>query len=367
MTAYQPEVIVLGAGIVGMMTARELALSGLKVAVVEKSLPGREASRAAAGIISPLYPWRSPAELMALTLYSQRIFPVLVGDIRRDTGLEVDWINSGMVVFDEDELGPAQAWGRYNAQPVEYVEPENLRRLVPALANFPRPAIFLPTVAHLHASRLLRAIQESLFSLGVPIWQLTEISKLKIRDHKLEGLVSANGDDILCKKIVICTGAWSGELAEQSGLSLPVKPMLGQIIQYDAPPGLISRILLEDGFYVVARRNGNIVVGATLEDTGFDKTTSEHGLTELKDRAEQMLPLLSGVAVYRQWAGLRPATPDDLPYIGAHPDVDGLYFNTGHHRHGLTTGPASARLLADLLCERSPVLDPAPYAVHRVL
>ncbi len=116
MASYQPEVIVLGAGIAGMLTARELSLSGLRVALIDKNLPGREASRAAAGIISPLYPWRCASEMMALTLYSQRIYPVMLGDIRRDTGLEAEWINSGMVVFDEEELGPAQAWGRYNAQ-----------------------------------------------------------------------------------------------------------------------------------------------------------------------------------------------------------------------------------------------------------
>lgn len=359
------DVVIVGAGVLGLLTARELGRAGQSVVLIDRGQPGREASRASAGILSPLYPWRAAAPLQALAHWSQQYYPVLADDLRRETGLEPELTNSGMLVFDEAEQHVARAWARYGARPLDFLAPEQLAACEPGLAAAaPRAAVYLPTVAHIHSSRFLRALTESVFALGIPIRGDTKVDGLLQEGGRITGVSTQDGD-IHARAVAITAGAWSGELLRDSGIELDVYPVRGQVIQFDGPPGLLTRILLEDAKYIVPRRSGRLVVGSTVEDAGFDKETTETALEELKEAASRLLPALAGLPVQRQWSGLRPATRDDLPYIGEHPELAGLWLNTGHFRHGMTTAPASSRLMADLLLERGPILDPSVYRVGR--
>ncbi|HEX6929303.1 MAG TPA: glycine oxidase ThiO, partial [Gammaproteobacteria bacterium] len=353
--------IVVGAGIFGLLTARELGRNGLSVLIIEKGQPGREASRAAAGILSPLYPWRAQAPLQALAHWSQQYYPVLVDDLRRDTAIDPELVNSGMLVFGDDERQIAQAWARYSARPLDILQPRQVTVCEPALGGSrPRPAVFLPTVSHIHSSRFMRALTESVYGSGIPIREEVAVTGILSKDGRVAGVATAEGD-IPAERVVICAGAWSGGLLESVGVRGNIRPVKGQVIQFDGPPGLLSRVLLDRGCYIIPRRNGKIVVGSTLEETGFDRATTQEARDELQESAARVLPALGNLNVERHWCGLRPATRDELPYIGAHPELRGLYLNTGHFRHGLTTAPASARLLADVVLERSPILDPSEY------
>ena len=365
MTTQKPDVVIVGAGVFGLLTARELGRAGLSVLLVEKGQPGREASRASAGILSPLYPWRALAPLQALAHWSQQYYPVLVDDLRRDTAIDPELLNSGMLVFGEDERQVAQAWARYSARPLDILEPRQVVACEPALGgSSPRPAVFLPTVSHVHSSRLMRALTESVYGLGIPIREDLAVTGITTREGRVTGINTAEGE-IPTDRIVICAGAWSGELLEGLEVRGNVRPVKGQVIQFDGPPGLLSRILLDRGCYIIPRRDGSLVVGSTIEETGFDVSTTQEGRDQLQEAAARVLPALGNLSVQRHWAGLRPATRDELPYIGAHSELRGLYLNTGHFRHGLTTAPASARLLADIVLERSPILDPSEYRPTR--
>jgi len=361
MTRQKPDVIVVGAGVFGLLTARELSRAGLSVLIVEKARPGREASRASAGILSPLYPWRLRAPLQALAHWSQQYYPVLVDDLRRDSAIDPELVNSGMLVFGDDERQIAQAWARYSARPLDILDPAQVVTCEPALGgSAPASAVFLPTVSHVHSSRLMRALTESVYGSGVPIREDLAVAGLATRENRVVGVTTADGE-INADRVVICAGAWSGELLAPLGIRGDVRPMKGQVIQFDAPPGLLSRILLNRGCYVIPRRSGAIVVGSTVEDVGFDRDTTDAAREQLQESAARMLPALGNLNVERHWCGFRPATPDELPYIGEHSAIRGLYLNTGHFRHGLTTAPASARLLADIVLGRSPILDPGEY------
>lgn len=365
MRSEKADVIIVGAGIFGLLTARELKKAGLDVLLLDSGQPGREASRASAGILSPLYPWRVPAPVQALANWSQQYYPVLADDLRRETGLDPELTNSGMLVFDENEQQVALAWARYSARPLDYLDPTQLEACEPGLAgSLARHAVFLPTVAHIHSSRLMRALTESTYGNGIPIREETPVEEIRIKGGKVAGVRTPLGD-FDAERVIVSAGAWSGKLLAESGLKLDIRPVRGQIIQFDGPPGLLSRILLAEAKYILPRRSGRLVVGSTLEEAGFDKGTTEEGLEELRAAAVKLLPALESLPVQRQWAGLRPATQDDLPYIGLHPDVEGLYLNAGHFRHGMTTAPASARLLADMLLEKSPILDPSAYRPGR--
>lgn len=365
MTRQKPDVIVVGAGVFGLLTARELGRAGLSVLIVEKGQPGREASRASAGILSPLHPWRARAPLQALAHWSQQYYPVLVGDLRRETAIDPELVNSGMLVFGDDERQVAQAWARYSARPIELLDARQAVTCEPALATgSARPAIFLPTVSHVHSSRLMRALTESVYGSGIPIREDLAVTGISSKNGRVTGVTTAGGE-IAADRVVISAGAWSGELLAPLGIGAEVRPVKGQVIQFDGPAGLLSRILLDRECYVIPRRNGSIVVGATVEETGFDRATTDEAREHLQESAARLLPALANLKVERHWAGLRPATPDELPFIGEHSALRGLYLNTGHFRHGLTTAPASARLVADIILERSPILDPGEYRPGR--
>ncbi|HWP94151.1 MAG TPA: glycine oxidase ThiO [Gammaproteobacteria bacterium] len=355
-----PDVIVVGAGIIGLMTARELARSGLTVLLLERGQAGREASRAAGGILSPLYPWRCSGALTMLAQWSQSYYPVLADDLRRETGLDVELTPSGLLIFDPEEHVAAEAWARQHALPLDRIEPEALARCEPALAGVRRAALFLPTVAHIHNSKLLRALQESAMREGVPLRQYAEVTGFLTEGDRVTGVCTSEGR-LTAGSVVVACGAWAGQLLATLGIRLAVRPVRGQIIQFDGPPGLLGRILLDGGHYLLARRNGSLLAGSTVEEAGFDKAVTEVARAELAAAAARLLPLLAGAPIRRQWAGLRPASHDELPYIGPHPAWRGLFVNTGHFRNGLTIAPASARLLADLLLGRRPIVDPACY------
>lgn len=365
MAKQKSDVVIVGAGIFGLLTARELARAGLSVLLIDRGQPGREASRASAGILSPLYPWRVQAPLQALAHWSQQYYPVLVDDLRRETGIDPELQNTGMLVFGDDECQVARAWARYSARPLDVLESHQLPACEPALGGeLARRAVFLPTVSHVHSSRLLRALTESVYSLGVPIREDLAVTGFGSRDGRVTGVMTTDGV-FAADRVVVTAGAWSGELLKELGAGSDVHPMRGQVIQFDGPPGLLSRILLERDCYIVPRRDGSLVVGSTVEDVGFDPGVTEAARKQLQESAARILPALANLKVQRHWSGLRPATPHGLPYIGGHPALRGLYLNTGHFRHGLTLAPASARLLADLVLERSPILDPGEYRPDR--
>jgi glycine oxidase len=149
---------------------------------------------------------------------------------------------------------------------------------------------------------------------------------------------------------VLTAGAWSGELLGKKTLGIPVKPMRGQMLLYQLPPGTLQHLLYHDDFYLIPRCDGHILAGSTVEDVGFDKSTTPQAAADLHRKAAGLLPQLADATVIKHWSGLRPGSPDNVPIIAGHPDFDNLYLNTGHFRYGVTMAPASAEILAAKVC-----------------
>jgi len=162
--------------------------------------------------------------------------------------------------------------------------------------------------------------------------------------------------------VVLSAGAWSGDLLRTLGLELPVEPVKGQMILFKCAEDFLPSMVLAKGRYAIPRRDGHILVGSTLEHAGYDKTPTDEALASLKASAIELLPELEGAEVVGHWAGLRPGSPEGVPYIGRVPGHDGLWLNCGHYRNGLVLAPASCQLFADLLTGVEPIIDPAPYA-----
>jgi glycine oxidase len=166
---------------------------------------------------------------------------------------------------------------------------------------------------------------------------------------------------LAAERVVIAGGAWSSLIMQQAGLELAVEPVLGQMIMFETRPGLLRHITMNGDYYLIPRQNGLVLAGSTMEYTGYTKKITQTARNVLEEKALRLLPALSKYKVIKHWAGLRPGTADGIPFIGEHPQVPGLYMNTGHFRNGVVMAPASAQLLLDSMLGRESFTSFAPY------
>lgn len=355
-------VIVVGAGAIGLLSAYQLANAGLNVSLLDQQAAGQESSWAGGGIVSPLYPWRYSPAVTALAHWSQDFYPQLGEQLRLFTGVDPEVHVTGLYWLDLDDEADALAWAQRERRPLAAVDIAAVHRAVPVLgAGFAR-AVYMEGVANVRNPRLTRALREAL--LRLPNVTLREHSAVTgfVRDGERVVGVRTATEEMRADRVVVAAGAWSGELLAPLGISLPVEPVKGQMILYKCAEDFLPSMVLAKGRYAIPRRDGHILVGSTLEHAGFDKTPTPEALASLRASAVELLPALADAEVVRQWAGLRPGSPEGIPYIGPVPGFDGLWLNCGHYRNGLVLAPASCRLLADLLLGREPIIDPAPYA-----
>ncbi len=353
--------IIIGAGLTGLLLARELALAGIQVTVVERSELGRESSWAGGGILSPLYPWRYPAPVTALASWSQCSYAQLAADIQSRSGIDPEFIQSGLLVLSEDEGEQAELWARRHEIELQRVSGSEAAKIEPRMGH-PSEGIWMPHIAQVRNPRLLQALIKVCADLGVRFKQNCPCDGLICSDGQALGVSTAAGK-LLADSVVVAGGAWSRQILAEWGSDIHVEPVKGQMLQYQAEPGLLQRIVLAEGHYVIPRRDGLILAGSTLEHVGFDKIPTDEARQQLQASAEALVPALADFPVIKHWAGLRPGSPQGVPYIGSHPKLENLFVSAGHYRNGLALGPASARLLADLMLGRKPIVDPNFYKI----
>jgi glycine oxidase len=354
-------IAVVGGGVVGLVTARELAQRGFEVALYERAKVGAEASWAGAGVLSPLPPWRYPEPLQRLARLSQAAYPALAQALRADTGVDAEWTVSGLLVL-EPPSRAARTWAARAGAAFEALDAAAMQALEPALPA--QPALRLGDVAQIRNPRLLRALHADLLRRGVAVHENRPVAALTIRGERVQAL-DAPGEAAACDAVVLAAGAWSAHLLPEHWRP-PVFPVRGQVLLYAAAPGLLGHVVLDaHGYYLVPRRDGHILVGSTVERAGFTRDTTPAAGRELAAAAARLLPPLAQLTPATHWAGLRPGTPDGLPYIGRHPQIANLWIAAGHYRNGLTLAPATAHLLADLIGGRTPQTDPRPFRPAR--
>lgn len=352
--------LIVGAGVIGLMTARELALSGARVTVVERGETGRESSWAGGGILSPLYPWRAPQAVTQLAQWGQQYYPALAKELLDETGIDVEYTPSGMLHLDVDERDQARRWAGQFKEKLEWLSAAALQESEPALSA--PSALYFPHVAQVRNPRLLSALKANLLQQGVRIEEGCEVSGLCVARGKITGVETARGV-IPADQVIVAAGAWSARLLGALGVRLDVAPVRGQMILFRARPGLLRHIVVRAEHYLIPRRDGRVLCGSTVEQAGFDRSTTAAALAELKTAALEMIPALAGCEIERHWAGLRPGSAHGIPTVAAHPEIRGLYVNSGHFRNGIALAPASARLMADLVLDRPAIFDGTLYAM----
>lgn len=345
-TAVDSDFLIVGGGVVGLACAAELLARGAEVAVVDRGSCGAESSWAGGGILSPLCPWDYPDEVTRLTSRGAALFPAWAGALREATGIDPEYERSGMRVLPPYDRQMALHWCAAHDVRIEELESGG--------------ALFLPDVAQARNPRLLRALRSHVAALGGRIIEQCGVRRIVVKQSFVSKVETACGD-LAADKYIVAAGAWSREVLGPHALHLDIRPVRGQMLlfKFDAPP--FAPIVLQKDLYLIPRRDGHVLVGSTLEDVGFDKTVTAAAHDGLWQRAQQILPQLRDMSPVRQWAGLRPASPHNIPTIGRHPDLVNLYVNSGHFRYGVTMAPASAEILANDFLGQPQALDVTPY------
>ncbi|MFI8482570.1 glycine oxidase ThiO [Pseudomonas sp. NPDC078700] len=353
--------LVVGGGVIGLLSALNLARH-CDVVLLESAAVGTEASWAGGGIVSPLYPWRYSDAVTALAQWSQDFYPGLGEQLFAATGIDPEVHSTGLYWLDLDDEDAALAWARSVHKNLKAVDITDVHAAVPALGMGYRRAIHMPDVANVRNPRLVKALRAALLQLpNVTLKEHSPVSGFIQKDKRVVGVQTATGA-IMGDQVVLAAGAWSGELLKPLGIELPVEPVKGQMILYKCEADFLPSMVLAKGRYAIPRRDGHILIGSTLEHEGFDKTPTDVALASLKASAEELLPALADAEVVGHWAGLRPSSPEGIPFIGPVLGFEGLWLNCGHYRNGLVLAPASCQLLADLIQGETPIIDPAPYA-----
>ncbi len=355
--------LIVGGGVIGLLSAQLLAAEGDEVLLVERQQLGAESSWAGGGIVSLLYPWRYSPAVCALAHWSQAVYPAWGEQLRGATGIDPEVRATGLFWLDLEDEQHALNWAREQGCELTPVCIEKVAQSVPALGEGFRRALHMPGVANVRNPRLLRALKAALAeSANVTLFENTEVSDFILQDGRVLGVNTSCGE-LRAERVVLASGAWSGELLTTLGLELPVEPVKGQMILYKCAEDYLSTMILAKGRYAIPRKDGHILVGSTLEHAGFDKVLTNTALASLKESAQELLPALAGAEVVGHWAGLRPGAPEGIPFIGEVAEFPGLWLNCGHHRNGLLLAPASCQLLTDLMQRRTPILEPIPYAL----
>lgn len=353
-------VLIVGGGIVGCMTAMELVKRGCQVTIVERnqiaSQTSGESSWAGGGIIFPLLPWLYSEHVNALTSSGADFYRDLSQLLQCETGVDANFEQSGFLLLPKFDVQVAESWCEQHQVPAQSVKATAFG--VQSLSG--EDALWLPSICQIRPPYLMQAMRKWLEQHNVTMLEHTELMPLK-ETQQLNEWKTITGKTLTADQFVVTSGAWSFELLKETSAKLNIKPMRGQILLYK-PQKNLEQMVYREGFYMIPRRDGYLLAGSTLEDVGFEAAVTQAVRDEISAKAEAIMPALKTQPIIKHWSGLRPGTPENMPTIGAHPSIKNLYLNTGHFRYGLTMAPASARLVSDLILGETPHINATPYA-----
>jgi glycine oxidase len=339
------DVIVIGGGVVGLTIARDLA-PRKSVLLLDRGPTGQGTSRAAAGMLTPLSEADDQGPFFQLCRLSHSMYDRFVCDLETETSLDCGYGKNGLLAVASDEEAAATLRRRYEWQKeagfdVQLLSSGEVSKLEPLLTAPVATALFMPGERSVTPRRLVNALRESCLKRGVDMrlgLHVEEIAKNAIRVGHMT---------LEAEHIVVASGVWS---AEFRGLNppIPVYPRKGQILSLGMPAGAFRHMIRWGHSYFMPRPSGELVVGATNEDAGFDMSNTPAGLGRLLTEAQQISSHTGNYPILETWTGLRPATPDGLPILGPSA-IPGVYYATGHYRNGVLLAPATAAIIGDLI------------------
>lgn len=369
------DVVVIGGGVVGCAIARELALRGTDVTVVERDSPGRRATWAAAGMLSPLGEAAASMPFLELSDESLRRFGGFAYALREETSIDIEYRTAGKLhvsLGDHDtELRAVGTGPLADRFEVTVLDGAAARRAEPLLSEDVTLALQIGRDHRVNNRLLAQALLASATAAGATFRTASPVTSVNIKHGHVHGVKLSSGEQIETRRVVVAAGAWSGDI---EGLRrVPVRPVKGQMFAVDArarsperPNGAaLERVIFSAGCYIIPRDDGRLLVGATMEEAGFMKGPTPRGIMSLMAAAARVLPITADLPLVETWAGFRPATPDGLPILGEDPDRRGVFYATGHFRNGILLSPVTAALMADLVGDGKPFMPLDAFRVER--
>ena len=361
------DVAIIGGGVIGCAAAYYLSKAGASVTLLERGEVAGAASGAAAGMLVP------PSEAVPIGPFrdlcraSSSLFPSLVPALREETGIDVQYQFSGMLLVAETEeraqaLRAVVRSRRELGLTLEWIEREPLLRLESALSPALLGAAYSPDQRHVNPGLLTQAFGQAAAGRGARLHQGTAVRGFLSRGDRVTGVGTSQGA-IATDHVVLAAGPWTRMLARKLHVDVPTRPMRGQMMAYRST--LVRHIVSDEEGYLVPKAGGFLYAGATVEDVGFRSRTTRHGLAWLRRVARSLVPSLRYAEVASAWAALRPGTPDGRPIIGPLPGWPNVYVAGGHFRNGILLGPITGKLIAQLITMGRTETSLAPFSPAR--
>lgn len=348
------DVLIIGGGVIGLSLARELHKKGAgKITIVDRGVCGMEASHAAAGMLAP------HAETMRIDPFfrfcseSNDLYPQFAAELLEETGVDIELDRAGTLYLaltesDSEELRRRYEWQRSAGLRVEHLTAVETRKAEPFISPDVRESLFFPEDAQVENRKLVEALREYAKLNGIDIREGMATLALLKDGSRIAGVETANGGRLFADTTVVATGAWTSLIKLAPGtIPLKVKPIKGQMVAFHTAKRLFQKVIYSPRGYIVPRANGRVLAGATVEDAGFDKETTDAGTGLLREMAAEISPSLANLEISEKWAGLRPFAGDGLPVIGKLGSYENLLVATAHYRNGILLAPITAKVLAD--------------------
>jgi len=320
-------VIIIGGGIVGCLSALEFKKKGFDVTIIEKTDIGHESSSAAAGILYPLMPWKYDDALYELSLGSDEFYAELSKKLLKDFNKDIEYIKSGLLLLPPYNEQDFLKWSKKSK--TSFLKKNN--------------SILLPEVAQINPKKLMSAIKELVVSVGIKIFDNLAVKAIKTNTNSIDAVYTNDNKEYKGDIFLLSAGAWSSIIYEK--LEKKIKPIRGQIIEYFAKDLIIENILYSQGIYILQRKNRSIIAGSTLEDVGFSDKNLKVQVLELDRKAKYVLKDLQKCTIDKTWHGFRPGVDDNYPIISKDENYENMFIHSGHFRYGITTAPATTKIL----------------------
>jgi glycine oxidase len=366
---HETDVLIVGAGIIGSAIAYNLRKRGVDVLVLDREETGSQASSAAAGLLAPLGPLSGPGPFADLLLTSFSLFPSLVPELEAASGLQVGYEQTGALRTVRNPKRVSNLKKRLEAwKPLgltmHWLTGDEARQREPLLADDISAAIYAPEESQIQAPQITQAFCTAAEKLGARFHAHTEVIGVKQKGEEITGVETSQGEIINCGHLILATGSWAAQHENWFNLSLPVRPVKGQIISVQETTPPLRHIIFGESAYIACKQE-SIIVGATKEEAGFNTQTTDEGVSWLRGTAIRFIPIMQQSTLLSSWAGLRPGTPDKHPILGPAPHWKNVTLALGHNSVGIILSVITGQTIAELVATGTMSEIIRPFSLER--
>ena len=363
------DAIVVGGGVNGGAIAYNLSKRGKKVLLLEKDVVVSKSSAAAAGMLGAQAELEEDGPLFQLARKSRAMFGGLEKELKELSGIDIELINKGMYKVaqstkEETTLKRIIAMQKSVGEEAEWLTAHEMRSKEPTLSEAVIGAMHIPKDGQVSAPQLAMGFIKSATALGAVIKEYIEVHTLKIVNGVIKG-VKTNEGDFYSESVIVAGGAWSKKLLDQTDIQLEMYPVKGECFSVTTHRPLLTGTIFSHGCYLVPKKGGRLIVGATVKPYTFNQDVTVDGISSLMEKATRLVPSILDAQWEKAWAGIRPQTGDGLPYLDEHPEINGLFIATGHFRNGILLAPITGELMADLVERKTSIEDQHHFSLNR--